>query len=73
MQLRVNVAIGDAHVQTNQAMLNVKDLLEEAGSKLEHFCRIQVYIIGRAYHDRVYKELGKWFNGILPCATGLIV
>lgn len=27
---------GDAKAQTNQAMQNVSDLLQEAGSKLEH-------------------------------------
>ena len=31
-----------AYAQADQAMRNVKLLLEEAGSKLEHICRIQV-------------------------------
>ncbi|MBS34828.1 MAG: enamine deaminase RidA [Thiotrichales bacterium] len=68
-----SIGIGDAQAQTDQAMQNVKDLLEEAGSKLEHVCRIQVYITDRAYRDPVYKALSKWFKGIFPCATGLIV
>ena len=68
-----SVGIGDAKAQTNQAMQNVSVLLQEAGSKLEHVCRIQVYITDRAYRDPVYQSMSKWFKGIFPCATGLIV
>ncbi len=68
-----SVGIGDAKAQTDQAMQNVSDLLQEAGSRLEHVCRIQVYITDRAYRDPVYQAMGKWFKGIFPCATGLIV
>ena len=68
-----SVGIGDAKAQTNQAMQNVSNLLQEAGSKLAHVCRIQVYITDRAYRDPVYQAMSKWFKGIFPCATGLIV
>ena len=68
-----SVGIGDAKAQTNQAMRNVSNLLQEAGSKLEQVCRIQVYITDRAYRDPVYQAMSKWFKGIFPCATGLIV
>ena len=68
-----SVGVGDPKIQTNQAMQNISDLLQEADSKLEHVCRIQVYITDRAYRDPVYDAMGKWFKGIFPCATGLIV
>jgi len=68
-----SVGIGDAARQTDQAMQNVSDLLIEAGSALEQVCRIQVYITDRAYRDPVYQAMSKWFKGIFPCATGLIV
>jgi enamine deaminase RidA (YjgF/YER057c/UK114 family) len=68
-----SVGVGDPKIQTNQAMQNISDLLQEAGSKLEHVCRIQVYITDRAYRDPVYDAMSKWFKGIFPCATGLIV
>ena len=45
------------YAQADQAMRNVKLLLEEAGSKLEHICRIQVYLTDRAYRDDVYQAL----------------
>ena len=41
--------------QADQAMRNVKLLLEEAGSKLEHICRIQVYLTDRGFRDDVYQ------------------
>jgi len=68
-----SVGVGDPKIQTNQAMQNISDLLQEADSKLEHVCRIQVYITDRAYRDPVYDAMGKWFKGVFPCATGLIV
>jgi len=67
------VGIGDARAQTEQAMKNVKQLLEEAGSELAHVCKIVVYITDRAYRSDVYRELGRWLKGVYPVSTGLIV
>ncbi|MBM3583823.1 MAG: RidA family protein [Alphaproteobacteria bacterium] len=67
------VGIGDPAAQADQAMRNVKQLLEEAGSKLEHICKITVYITDRAYREPVYQTIGKWLKGVYPCSTGLIV
>ena len=39
---------GDPRAQAEQAMKNVKQLLEEAGSRLEHVVKIVVYIPARA-------------------------
>ena len=67
------IGVGDPAKQTEQAMRNVKQLLEEAGSKLAHVCKITVYITDRAYREPVYREIGKWLKGVYPCSTGLIV
>jgi len=67
------VGIGDPRKQAEQAMRNVKQLLEEAGSRLAHVCKITVYITDRAYREPVYQEIGKWLKGVYPCSTGLIV
>ncbi len=67
------VGAGDAAAQTERALKNVKQLLEEAGSELSHICRIQVYLTDRAYRDDVYKVIGKWLKGVYPVSTGLIV
>jgi enamine deaminase RidA (YjgF/YER057c/UK114 family) len=67
------VGVGDPGKQAEQAMRNVKQLLEEAGSRLEHVCKITVYITDRAYREPVYQEIGRWLKGVYPCSTGLIV
>jgi len=67
------VGIGDARAQTEQAMKNVKQLLEEAGSDMSHVCKLVVYITDRAYRTDVYRELGRWIKGVFPVCTGLIV
>jgi enamine deaminase RidA (YjgF/YER057c/UK114 family) len=68
-----SVGIGDPAAQTEQAMKNVKQLLEEAGAKLGHICKITIYITGREYREPVYREVGKWLKGVYPVSTGLII
>jgi enamine deaminase RidA (YjgF/YER057c/UK114 family) len=67
------VGVGDPAAQADQAMKNVMRLLEEAGSCLEHVCKVTIYITDRAYRDAVYQTIGKWLKGVYPCSTGLIV
>ena len=67
------VGIGDPAAQADQAMRNIKQLLEEAGSSLEDICRITVYITDRGYREPVYRTIGKWLKGVFPVSTGLIV
>jgi enamine deaminase RidA (YjgF/YER057c/UK114 family) len=63
----------DAAAQAEQAMQNVKQLLEEAGSSLEHVCKVTTYITDRAYRVPVYNVVGRYLKGIPTVATGLIV
>lgn len=67
------VGVGDAAAQADQALKNIKVLLQEAGSKLEHICKVTTYITDRAYREPVYNAIGKHLRGIHPCGTGLIV
>ena len=60
------VGVGDPAAQTEQAMANVKTLLEEQGAKLEDICKITVYITDRAYREPVYRVVGKWLKGVFP-------
>src|ERR1700683_3341790 len=48
-----SVAIGDVAGQTERAMANIAMLLEEAGSKLEHICKITIYIVDPRYRETV--------------------
>ena len=65
--------VGDAGAQAEQAMKCVKQLLEEAGARLEHICKIHVYLTDRAYREPVYQAIGRALKGVYPCSTGLIV
>ena len=65
--------IGDAAVQAENAMNCVKILLEESGAKLEHICKVTIYITDRSYREEVYEVVGRWLKGIHVCSTGLIV
>jgi enamine deaminase RidA (YjgF/YER057c/UK114 family) len=65
--------VGDAAAQTENAMSCVKILLEESGAKLEHICKVTIYITDRSYREEVYEVVGRWLKGIHVCSTGLIV
>jgi enamine deaminase RidA (YjgF/YER057c/UK114 family) len=68
-----NVAVGDAAGQAEKAMANIRPLLEEAGSKLEHICKITIYIIDPRYREAVYRVVGRWLKGVYPVSTGIVV
>ncbi|WP_181703796.1 RidA family protein [Chthonobacter albigriseus] len=68
-----SVGIGDAAAQTEQAMANIKMLLEEAGSDLSHICKITIYIVDPRYREPVYRVVGKWLKGVFPVSTGIVV
>ena len=67
------VGLGDPRAQTEQAMKNVKQLLEEAGSDLSHIVKTTTYITDPRFREPVYKEVGKWLKGVFPISTGLVV
>jgi enamine deaminase RidA (YjgF/YER057c/UK114 family) len=68
-----SVAIGDVAGQTEQAMANIEMLLHEAGAKLEHVCKITIYIVDPRYREDVYRVVGKWLKGVYPVSTGIVV
>lgn len=67
------VGVGDVVAQTNQAMANIKELLEEAGSCLEDIVKTVVYMTDIRYREPVYKAMGEWLKGVHPCSTGIVV
>lgn len=67
------IGVGDPAAQADQAMKNVKQLLDEAGSKLEDICKITVYLTDRGYREPVYRSIGRWLKGVFPVSTGVIV
>ena len=68
-----SVAIGDPAGQAERAMANIKTLLEEAGARLAHICKITIYITDPRYREPVYRTIGKWLKGVHPVSTGIVV
>jgi enamine deaminase RidA (YjgF/YER057c/UK114 family) len=68
-----SVAIGDAGGQAEQAMANIKMLLEEADARLEHICKVTIYLVDPRYREAVYQVVGRWLKGVYPVSTGVIV
>jgi enamine deaminase RidA (YjgF/YER057c/UK114 family) len=69
----VNVGIGDAAAQAEQAMKNVEKLLEEAGSRVEHICKITIYLTDPRFREAVYRTIGSHLKGVYPVSTGIVV
>ncbi len=64
---------GDAAAQAEQAMQNVKLLLEDAGSSIDHIRKITTYITDRAWHEPVHAVIRRHLGRIPPVSTDLIV
>ena len=64
---------GDPGAQADQAMKNVRVLLEEAGASVGDICKIHTYILHRAHREAIYRAIGRHLQGVHPCGTGLIV
>jgi enamine deaminase RidA (YjgF/YER057c/UK114 family) len=69
----INVGIGDAGAQAEQAMANIKQLLSEAGASLEHICKITIYLTDPRFREAVYVTVGRWLKGVYPVSTGIVV
>jgi enamine deaminase RidA (YjgF/YER057c/UK114 family) len=68
-----SVGIGDVAAQAEQAMANIAQLLEEAGSRLEHIVKVVVYLVDVRHREAVYRVMGRWLKGVHPVSTGLVV
>jgi enamine deaminase RidA (YjgF/YER057c/UK114 family) len=73
LETRESLHVGDAGKQTEKTMQNIRLLMEEAGGKMEHICRIVVYLTDVRYREAVYREMGKHLKGVFPVSTGLVV
>jgi enamine deaminase RidA (YjgF/YER057c/UK114 family) len=68
-----SVGVGDVAAQTEQAMRNVAQLLDEAGAQLTDIVKIVIYLTDPRYREPVYRVVGKWLKGVYPVSTGLVV
>ena len=69
----VNVGVGDAAAQAEQAMANINQLLSEAGARLEHICKVTIYLTDPRFREAVYRTVGRWLRGVYPVSTGIVV
>ena len=60
--LRYAHAIADAHL-----------LIEEAGGKMEHLCKVTVYLTDVRHREAVYRTMGEYIKGVHPVSTGVVV
>jgi enamine deaminase RidA (YjgF/YER057c/UK114 family) len=68
-----SVGIGDVEAQAEQAMANIKLLLEEAGGTLADIVKVVVYLTDIRYREPVYRVTGRWLKGVYPASTGIVV
>ncbi len=73
LDTRESLHVGDAGKQTEKTMQNIRLLMEESGGKMEHICRIVVYLTDIRYREAVYREMGKHLKGVFPVSTGLVI
>jgi enamine deaminase RidA (YjgF/YER057c/UK114 family) len=54
----------DPVAQTHRTMQNIRMLLEECGSQMDHIIR---------HRDAVYRTMGEYLKGVHPVSTGIVV
>ena len=59
--------------QTHKVMQNIQQLIEESGGKMEHLCKVVVYITDVRNREAVYRTMGQYIKGVHPVSTGVVV
>ena len=70
---RAFTGLGDPAAQTEQAMRNVVQLLGEIGARLEHVCKVKVWVTDRAFLEPVMAVLQRHLAEVAPAYTEVIV
>jgi len=65
--------LNDPAEQMENALRCVKQLLKEAGGRMEDVCKVTTYVTDRSYRKEVYAVIAKHFKGVYPVSTGLVV
>lgn len=59
--------------QTHLVMRNIRQLIEECGGRMEHLCKIVVYLTDVRHREAVYRTMGEYLRGVHPVSTGVVV
>jgi enamine deaminase RidA (YjgF/YER057c/UK114 family) len=68
-----SVGVGDVAEQSERAMANIAQLLDECGSRMEHVCRITIYLTDVRHREAAYRVIGRHLEGVFPVSTGVVV
>jgi len=68
-----NIDSHDPAEQTHKVMQNIRQLIEEAGGRMEHLVKLVVYITDVRHRESVYRTMGEYIEGVHPVSTGLVV
>ncbi|KAK4495193.1 hypothetical protein PRZ48_013520 [Zasmidium cellare] len=59
--------------QTHKVMQNIRQLVQEAGGRMEHVVKLVVYLTDVRHREAVYRTMGEYIEGVWPVCTGLVV
>lgn len=68
-----NIDSHDPAAQTHKVMQNIRQLVEEAGGRMEHVVKLVVYLTDVRDREPVYRTMGEYIRGVHPVCTGLTV
>jgi enamine deaminase RidA (YjgF/YER057c/UK114 family) len=68
-----NIQSHDPVEQTHKVMQNIRQLIEEAGGKMEHLVKLVVDLGDVRHRVSVYRTMGGFSRGVHPVCTGLTV
>jgi enamine deaminase RidA (YjgF/YER057c/UK114 family) len=68
-----DLASHDPVDQTHKVMQNIAQLIGEAGGRMEHLCKLVVYLTDIRHREAVYRTMGEYIRNVHPVSTGVVV
>jgi len=59
--------------QTHKVMQNIRQLIGESGGRMEHLCKVVVYLTDVRHREAVYRTMGEYIKDVHPVSTGIVV
>ena len=68
-----NVGIGDACRTGRSGHEEHPAAAARSRRRLEHICKITIYLTDPRFREPVYRTVGRWLKGVYPVSTGIVV